>query len=50
MMHAALSIPSTIPDQIRLSFEIGTSDIFAVVAVLAFGGLLTALSVIASER
>jgi hypothetical protein len=50
MMHTVVSLASTIPDHIRLSFEIGTTDIFAVVALLAFGGLLTALSVIASDR
>jgi hypothetical protein len=49
MMHAALGIPSTIPDQIRLSFEIGTTDILAVVALLAVAGFVTALSVLASS-
>jgi hypothetical protein len=49
MIETALGIPATMPDQIRLSFEIGAGDVFAVVALLALGGLLAALSALASE-
>jgi hypothetical protein len=49
MMHVVLGVPSTIPDQIRISYEIGTTDILAVVVLVAFAGIVTALSVLASD-
>jgi hypothetical protein len=48
MMISALA-PSTIPDQIRISYEIGTTGILGIVALLAIAGIITALSVIASN-
>jgi hypothetical protein len=48
-MYSVLGVPSTIPDQIRVSYEIGTTGILAVVALLAFAGIVAALSVIASN-
>jgi hypothetical protein len=48
MIDSALGVSSTIADQIHVSYEIGTTGILAIVALLALAGIITALSVIAS--